>query len=308
MTEQQPRIPHHIEAAQVGADIRTAKCIAPHATAAQIRETWDYRAAGLTVDAARDMIERWREGDRSWRHPKPSEPATERILALGQHIRRMREQYQALALHVSADDDRDTPTWDYPEINWTAGERRFVTRRQENVTWSDNRNRRYPTSSRVTYTTYLLREDYATAPHASVLRGLAQVPMSLLAEAQITHDTRGDWHRRVAAELLPGVDIGVRVWVRYKALAVEGDVLMSIYDGSVYELGMERSQTAKADHRGGYYTYPSPADAAAVEVPNNSQCRDLPRLIVQCEVWGRAVAYDNGKEAHTHIRPVAIVG
>lgn len=93
----------------------------------------------------------------------------------------------------------------------------------------------------------------------------------------------------------------------YKALAVDGETLRSIFSGEEYALASLKKERAQHGHHGGYYCYPSLEQALAAEVPESSKCLNLPRVVVRCETSGRAVRYDNGKIARTYLRPVEIV-
>ncbi len=93
----------------------------------------------------------------------------------------------------------------------------------------------------------------------------------------------------------------------YKALALDGDKLRSIYSGEEYAISGLKRERAQDDHSGGYYVYPTIEQASTCEVPDNSKCIDLPRVIARCEVAGREIHYGSGKIARTYLRPVEIV-
>lgn len=93
----------------------------------------------------------------------------------------------------------------------------------------------------------------------------------------------------------------------YKALAIDGDTLRSIFSGEEYTLTSLKRERAENGHGGGYYCYPTIEQALRADVPYSSKCLNLPRVIARCEVSGRAVTYSNGKIARTYLRPVEIV-
>lgn len=93
----------------------------------------------------------------------------------------------------------------------------------------------------------------------------------------------------------------------YKALALDGDTLRSIFSGEEYTLTGLKRERAEDDHNGGYYCYPTIEQALQADVPETSKCLNLPRVIARCEVSGRAVTYGNGKIARTYLRPIEIV-
>lgn len=93
----------------------------------------------------------------------------------------------------------------------------------------------------------------------------------------------------------------------YKAVAVDdAGILRSIFSGEEYQLGVRKAERAVNDHGGGYYYYATPEEATAAEVPGDSRCKDLPRVIVRCEVAGSLVRYGR-KLARTYLRPVEVV-
>lgn len=93
----------------------------------------------------------------------------------------------------------------------------------------------------------------------------------------------------------------------YKAVALVDGELRSIFSGETYKLGIRRAQKAADDHEGGYYWYPTLDQALQAEVPDESVFRDVPRVIVECEVQGQPLYYGNGKRASTYIKPMAVV-
>ena len=102
--------------------------------------------------------------------------------------------------------------------------------------------------------------------------------------------------------------VALSAWdTAYKALALDGDTLRSIFSGEEYVLSKLKTERAQDDHNGGYYVYPTIEQALQAQVPDSSKCLNLPRVIARCEVSGRAVTYGNGKIARTYLRPLEIV-
>lgn len=93
----------------------------------------------------------------------------------------------------------------------------------------------------------------------------------------------------------------------YKAVALVDGELRSIFSGETYKLGIRRAQKAYDDHKGGYYWYPNLIQALSAEVPPASELVGAPRVIVECEVQGQPLYYDNNKRASTYIKPMAVV-
>jgi hypothetical protein len=178
--------------------------------APDIRAVWDYRAAGLSVDDAREHIRRWMS--LPYRYEEP-QALNGRYRDLLRQVQALRSLYRRDIIDRQPVDAPVLPAANGAEHWWRAGDRVLVTRRDDDVTWSDNPRHRYPASRRVQYRTYLLPEDYATMP--SVRRLLRwrettnvmyylRLPASLVAEQYVDHDGRGNWPQRVLDALLPG--------------------------------------------------------------------------------------------------------
>lgn len=107
----------------------------------------------------------------------------------------------------------------------------------------------------------------------------------------------------------------VRRDVAYKAVAVaEGGRLASIYDdATTYTVGRVLRQAARDDHGGGYYVYETIEAALRAEVPDSSVNLTLPRVVIECEAWGREIKYPSAKIANptkisrTYLRPLRVV-
>lgn len=100
----------------------------------------------------------------------------------------------------------------------------------------------------------------------------------------------------VAAEKMTG----------YKLVGFAEGELVSLYDGSVYTLGVKRSQAARSNHHGGFYAY---ADLElATGLLDSKLAWKYERLaVVEVALSGKIIHYDNGKLAATHITPLRIV-
>ena len=96
--------------------------------------------------------------------------------------------------------------------------------------------------------------------------------------------------------------------IRFKQVARDEDgQLLSIYDGTEYEIGRTLREKSKPNHNGGFYVYRSIEDATDAAFPSNSRFTDLPRTILKCETWGNCNVYDNDKESWTYCKPLEVV-
>lgn len=96
--------------------------------------------------------------------------------------------------------------------------------------------------------------------------------------------------------------------VRFKQVALDTDgTLRSIFDGTEYVIGKTLREASKPEHGGGFYVYDSAEQAEQAVFPRKSRFADLPRTIVQCEVWGRMNVYGNGKQSWTYCKPVEVI-
>lgn len=313
--------PYHIEASELGADIRTIKHLPWNPEAVEIRQVWDYRKVGLKVDDAREFICKWRSyhynpKPRRWDASKPEtrkhETGTGRYLEAQKHVRFVRDRYETeISWHVKPG-TANLPTWNSGPVAWEAGGRVFLTVRHEYAEWG-NKNSKYPTRKEVSYTTHLLREDYQTPPHARVLiNSFDSEWLNLATENTIDgHDGRGKWQNRVLSSLLPGAEYippPPPVYIQYKSVAVKDGKMLSIYDGRTeYVIGTTLTQKAQWDHSGGYYCYQTPEGAEKAALPSYSELLDAPRAIIECECWGESIGYSNGKTAWTNCKPVRLV-
>lgn len=300
--------PYHVQAHELGADIRTIKTLAHNASATEIRAVWDYRKAGLAVDQAREKIAAWTKCSY---HPTPYVVPRGRIINLKRHTNDVREAYSE-QLRRLTQLHGGVPNWSITRVRWEISGRTIVTAYHEDVTWpSGYSNRsRWPESKTVTYTSHLLRVDNETLPLRTIL-GLHLCPYSnmldAMSETTITHALRGNWRQQVLNVLLPGTTYTPPPDTVYKAVAVVDGEYRSIFDGSPYVIGERRNGTAKPDHEGGYYAYCKTYEARNASVPRKSVHFDAPRVILECEAGGRVITYGDGKRAYSWIRPVAVV-
>ena len=298
------QIPYHIQADQLGADIRAIKnAKLGNADAATIRATWDYRAAGLSVDQARECITRWT--NRPYRFPAPI-PASGRYLSMLRSLRCARTQYaDFVAARIPG--EAITPTWNNYRVTWAAADRVLVTTRNESAEWG-RKNGRYPTKTEVSYTTSLLRADWQTTPHARELLSTPFSPIQLATEATIGHDARGNWQQRALDELLPGAKPAPSIDICYKRVAIDGGLLASIFAGTdtTYDIGRDTHSRIIRDRHSGIFVQPTPEAAEKARVPDTSVLADAPFAILACECWGKSHDYGN-KIAYEHCRPVEII-
>lgn len=99
----------------------------------------------------------------------------------------------------------------------------------------------------------------------------------------------------------------------YKVVSkTPGGALLSAFDGSVYKTGTWRSESAQADHGGGFYYYESQDQAveATQEGRTFARCVSEGKSLVLCavEVAGRVVGYDSGKRAASRLRILHEIG
>lgn len=110
-----------------------------------------------------------------------------------------------------------------------------------------------------------------------------------------------------------GVSRGpVQKSIKYKKVAIDPDGdLVSVYDGTVYEIGKTLRQACRPDHNGGWYVYETAKDADTAKFPNDSRHLDLflsgDTALLRCEVWGRCESYASGESAWTYCKPIDVV-
>lgn len=94
---------------------------------------------------------------------------------------------------------------------------------------------------------------------------------------------------------------------------VDGHRLFSVYDGQTeYLLGKRLVEKAVSNHGGGYYSYP---DIAGVRsrfddgslFPSRCYRESMALALIECEISGTILEYENGKMASTYLKPLRIV-
>ena len=101
-------------------------------------------------------------------------------------------------------------------------------------------------------------------------------------------------------------------WRRgYKAITRdEAGRLVSVWDGSFWDLGKLRTERASNDHEGGFYYYATLEECRAAAERNDifGEFRKHDRLVfVEVEVSGREYQLGYGKRCVTHMRPLRVV-
>ena len=307
--------PYHIEAHELGVNnFKTVKNIdlctrrGKYITSAtEIRNIWDYRAASLSIDEAREKIGQWKRAGYHRYHRGQKQVETRsggRILIMSQVAKRNRTAYDDGLKKIMGTGDGEM-TWNHPRIRWEIAGRSIVTVHHEDVTWGDRKNAHYPESKTVSYTSHLIRTDAPGTVEMYKSNEYNILPAAT--EKKIEHSLRGNWRQAVIDELLPGEKYVMPPSVGYKAVAVVNGEYQSIFDGSPYEIGKRRNGTAKPDHEGGYYFYRDFDAAKRADVPSSSVNYNAPRVILKCEVGGKIVSYDSGKRACSWIQPVEVV-
>ena len=211
---------YQIEAEALGANLKAIKHtpIRPTSDAADIRKVWDYRAAGLKIDAAREYISKW--VSRPYR-PRPLQAETGRILHLQSSLQYARHERRRVIERIDHMPtlERDTKlSYTNTSVRWQVGDRTLITIRSESAEWSDRKSYRYPTHTEVSYTTYLLRSDWrAQYSVDELMQSATTSSISAIAEASVSHNARGNWWGRVSEQLLG---------VRYKMPKPSADTLI----------------------------------------------------------------------------------
>jgi hypothetical protein len=94
----------------------------------------------------------------------------------------------------------------------------------------------------------------------------------------------------------------------WKIVAKVEERYESVFDESEWGMGVTRHETAHSDHGGGFYWYPSLTEAVQAmktgEVFNEAWCSGKHLVLLECDAWGRVIAYDNGKRASSYLKPV----
>ena len=95
--------------------------------------------------------------------------------------------------------------------------------------------------------------------------------------------------------------------IAYKKIALINGKPVSIYDGSSWESGVERSERALKNHNGGLYVYETKEEAERAVFPRDSiHTKKENHVIVKCEVRGNYCRYGR-KLAFSHVEPIEIL-
>lgn len=90
----------------------------------------------------------------------------------------------------------------------------------------------------------------------------------------------------------------------------ENGSLVSVWDGSRWEIGKTRTEAATNSHEGGFYYYGTLAECrdAADRKDVFGEARDHDGLVfIEVEVSGREFVYEDGKRCVTRMRPVRVI-
>lgn len=94
----------------------------------------------------------------------------------------------------------------------------------------------------------------------------------------------------------------------YKIVAKKRD-FVSVYDESPWSLGVARREGSTPDHNGGFYVFPSVADAVQAWKDRLTFAEEWLKheqySLLECECSGRRFLHDNKKICVTQVKPVA---
>lgn len=106
----------------------------------------------------------------------------------------------------------------------------------------------------------------------------------------------------------------LRTMTSYKLVRLEANgSLRSLYDGSTeYQIGKRLAQRAEAGHGGGWYSQPTQAQVMALWntgalVPDRCVVEGVAYALIECEIGGTIIRYDNGKLSSTYLTPLRVV-
>ena len=88
----------------------------------------------------------------------------------------------------------------------------------------------------------------------------------------------------------------------WKKVALIDGAMQSVYSGEKYELGRTYVEKVEHNHQGGYFCYSTKKEAEMAVFPDSSVNVDAQKIVVQVEVWGRSIEYENGKHAFTYMK------
>lgn len=99
----------------------------------------------------------------------------------------------------------------------------------------------------------------------------------------------------------------------YKLVQVIDGRYYSLYKpDEEYVLGKLKTQKARAGHRGGYFSYPDHEKVVRLFherklVPYRCYRERMQLALLECEISGRIIEYNNGKWASTYLRPLSVL-
>lgn len=99
----------------------------------------------------------------------------------------------------------------------------------------------------------------------------------------------------------------------YKIVRVIDERYYSVFDSRVeWIIGECRTEPARPKHRGGFFSYPD--QARLLELfekqrlfPLRCYREPITLALLECEISGKIIGYDNGKVASTHLRPLTVL-
>lgn len=105
----------------------------------------------------------------------------------------------------------------------------------------------------------------------------------------------------------PGATVAVRTGFKVLAKTIDGQ-LVSAFDGSEYQVGTWRMETAKADHGGGFYFYSDKELAISTTQSGETFARSVVegKTLILCtvEYSGKQLKYSGGKRAVSRLRVI----
>lgn len=100
----------------------------------------------------------------------------------------------------------------------------------------------------------------------------------------------------------------------YKLVRLENDGTMrSLYDGETeYRIGKRLAEKAQSDHNGGYYSHPTAQQVMRLWqsdslVPSRCVVEGAAYAMLECEIGGTIIRYENGKLSSTYLTPLRVV-
>lgn len=106
----------------------------------------------------------------------------------------------------------------------------------------------------------------------------------------------------------------LRTQTSYKLVRLESDGRMvSLYDGATeYRIGKRLAQQAQPGHYGGWYSHPTREQVMRLWergalVPDRCVVEGAAYAMIECEVAGTIIRYDNNKLSSTYLTPLRVV-